>query len=163
MPVHEFAGPADKALWSAPISSLGLRIAGTRLEPVVNEFLGELQRAGVKRLRPHFYLSNEWGVPFDTTAIAIPFYLARPDLTALHGEHAGHVEGSSPADILRYLRHEMGHVVNYAYKLYEREDWVEHFGAITQPYLEEYRPEPFSRRYVRHLPGWYAQKHPEEA
>ena len=36
------------------------------------------------------------------------------------------------------------------------------FGSITQPYLEEYRPEPFSRRYVRHLPGWYAQKHPDE-
>ena len=42
------------------------------------------------------------------------------------------------------------------------EEWVEHFGSITQPYLEEYRPEPFSRRFVRHLPGWYAQKHPDE-
>jgi hypothetical protein len=56
----------------------------------------------------------------------------------------------------------MGHVVNYAYRLYEQEDWVKHFGSITQPYLEEYRPEPFSRRFVRHLPGWYAQKHPDE-
>jgi hypothetical protein len=56
----------------------------------------------------------------------------------------------------------MGHVVNYAYKLYEREDWVKHFGSITQPYLEEYRPEPFSRRFVIHLPGFYAQKHPDE-
>ena len=28
--------------------------------------------------------------------------------------------------------------------------------------MEEYRPSPFSRRYVRHLPGWYAQKHPDE-
>ena len=42
------------------------------------------------------------------------------------------------------------------------EEWVEQFGSITQPYREEYRPEPFSRRYVRHLPGWYAQKHPDE-
>ena len=56
----------------------------------------------------------------------------------------------------------MGHVVNYAYRLYETEEWVEQFGSITQPYLEEYRLEPFSRRYVRHLPGWYAQKHPDE-
>jgi hypothetical protein len=39
---------------------------------------------------------------------------------------------------------------------------VKQFGSITQPYFEEYRPEPFSRRYVRHLPGWYAQKHPDE-
>ena len=56
----------------------------------------------------------------------------------------------------------MGHVVNYAYRLYDDEEWVKHFGSITQPYDEEYRPEPFSRRYVRHLPGWYAQKHPDE-
>jgi hypothetical protein len=56
----------------------------------------------------------------------------------------------------------MGHVVNYAYKLYNEEEWVKLFGSITQPYLEDYRPQPFSRRYVRHLPGWYAQKHPDE-
>ena len=74
----------------------------------------------------------------------------------------GHVEGFDRADILRYLRHEMGHVVNYAYRLYDDEEWVKQFGSITQPYVEEYRPEPFSRRYVRHLPGWYAQKHPDE-
>jgi hypothetical protein len=53
-------------------------------------------------------------------------------------------------------------VVSYAYKLYERREWVQAFGAITQPYVEEYRPQPFSRRFVRHLPGWYAQKHPDE-
>jgi hypothetical protein len=28
--------------------------------------------------------------------------------------------------------------------------------------LEDYKPKPFSRRFVRHLPGWYAQKHPDE-
>jgi hypothetical protein len=56
----------------------------------------------------------------------------------------------------------MGHVVNYAYQLYEQEGWIEHFGSMTQPYLEDYRPAPFSRRYVRHLDGWYAQKHPDE-
>ena len=94
--------------------------------------------------------------------IGIPFYLAHPDLTALHGEQVGHIEGFNRADILRYLRHEMGHVVNYAYKLYDREAWVKLFGSITQPYREEYRPQPFSRRFVRHLPGWYAQKHPDE-
>src|SRR5205823_13584797 len=77
--------------------------------------------------------------------------------------HSGFVEGAGRADILRYLRHEMGHVVNYAYELYEQPEWVQHFGDIARPYVEEYRPEPFSRRYVRHLPGWYAQKHPDEA
>src|SRR5205807_2605870 len=114
------------------------------------------------KLQPHFYLSTEWGVPFGTVAVAIPFYLARPDLTVMQAERAGFVEGISRADILRYLRHEMGHVVNYAYMLYDDAEWVERFGSITQPYEDEYRPEPFSRRFVRHLPGWYAQKHPDE-
>jgi hypothetical protein len=152
----------EKQLASVPIRDLHLTIAGTPLEPILAAFEAELSRAGIRRLRPRFYLSTEWGVPFGTVAIAIPFYLARPELTTLHAERTGHVEGSGRADILRYLRHEMGHVVNYAYRLYEQEEWVKHFGSITQPYLEEYRPEPFSRRFVRHLPGWYAQKHPDE-
>ena len=144
------------------IRDLGLTIEGTALEPVIAEFRGELEQAGIRKVRPLFYLSTEWGVPFGTVAIAIPFYLARPELTALHAERTGFTEGVGRSDLLRYLRHEMGHVVNYAYRLYDREDWVECFGAITQPYIEEYRPEPFSRRFVRHLPGWYAQKHPDE-
>jgi hypothetical protein len=152
----------ESNLWSTPIRDLGLTIEGTRLEPILAEFTEELRQVGITRVRPRFYLSTEWGVPFETVAIAIPFYLARPDLTALHAERVGHVEGFDRADILRYLRHEMGHVVNYAYRLYDQEEWVKQFGSITQPYYEEYRPEPFSRRYVRHLPGWYAQKHPDE-
>jgi hypothetical protein len=156
------SGFHESNLWSTPIRDLGLTIRGTRLEPVVAEFESELRALGLTRVRPRFYLSTEWGVPFETVAIAIPFYLARPDLTALHAERVGHVEGFDRADLLRYLRHEMGHVVNYAYRLYDQEEWVKQFGSITQPYGEEYRPEPFSRRYVRHLPGWYAQKHPDE-
>jgi hypothetical protein len=152
----------ESNLWSTPIRDLGLTIEGTRLEPILAEFMEELRQVGITRVRPRFYLSTEWGVPFETVAIAIPFYLARPDLTALHVERVGLVEGFDRADILRYLRHEMGHVMNYAYRLYDQEEWVKQFGSITQPYYEEYRPEPFSRRYVRHLPGWYAQKHPDE-
>jgi putative zinc-binding metallo-peptidase len=145
-----------------PIRDLGLAIAGTRLEPLVAAFREELAAVGLKRIVPRFYLSSEWGVPFGTIAIAIPFYLARPDLAKLHVERTGMIEGFDEREFLRYLRHEMGHVVSYAYKLYERREWVQAFGAITQPYVEEYRPQPFSRRFVRHLPGWYAQKHPDE-
>jgi putative zinc-binding metallo-peptidase len=152
----------ESNLWSTPIRDLGLTIEGTPLEPILAEFENELRQVGITRVRPRFYLSTEWGVPFETIAMAIPFYLAHPDLTALHAERVGHIEGFDRADILRYLRHEMGHIINYAYRLYEQEEWVKQFGSITQPYFEEYRPEPFSRRYVRHLPGWYAQKHPDE-
>src|SRR4051794_27083883 len=144
----------ESRLLSTPIRDLGLTIAGTPLEPVLARFQAELESVGIRRLKPHFYLSTEWGVPFDTISIAIPFYLARPDLTDVHAQRVGHLEGAGALDLLRYLRHEMGHVVNYAYKLYEQEEWVKHFGSITQPYDDDYRPEPFSRRHVQHLPGW---------
>jgi hypothetical protein len=148
----------------APASPPGVTIRGSQLEPILDRFRTELEQAGIRRLRPDFYLADEWGVDYEDepNAIGIPAYLANAELTARHAESVGHIEGTSPADILRYLRHEMGHVVNYAYRLYNTDEWVRHFGAFTQPYREEYRPEPFSRRFVWHLPGWYAQKHPDE-
>lgn len=145
-----------------PIRDLGLTIRGTRLEGIIRTFEQELDRAGIKKVRPRCYLSSEWGVPFPSLAIAIPFYLATEELTRIHAERHGHVEGRSASDILRYLRHEMGHVMNYCYRLHDDEEWVKLFGSMTQPYVEEYHPQPFSRRFVRHLPGWYAQKHPDE-
>jgi len=152
----------EAGLGSRRLRDLGLTIAGTPLEAVIREFQQELDGRGVVQVRPHFYLSTEWGVPFGTVSIAVPFYLARVDLTDLHAARGGLVEGGSRADVLRYLRHEMGHVVNYAYRLYDRPDWTARFGDINHPYEEEYRPRPFDPRYVVHLPGWYAQKHPDE-
>lgn len=143
------------------LSDLGLTIEGTPLEPIVDEFLQELRERGLE-ITPYIYLTTEWGVPFPSISIGVPFYLAHPDLIALHGEQIGHFEGVGRTNLLRYLRHEMGHVVNYAYALYDDEEWVKVFGSMTQPYEEDYHPEPFSRRFVRHLPGWYAQKHPDE-
>ena len=145
-----------------PIRELGLRIEGTRLEPIIEAFRQELRAAGLVRVTPRFYLSTEWGVPFGTVAIAIPFYLASQRLTELHERQAGHVEGADREDVLRYLRHEMGHVVGYAYRLHERVEWTTLFGPMRRAYRERWRPRPFSRRHVRHLPGWYAQKHPDE-
>ena len=151
------------AHWTAtPIRDLGLTIPGSDLEPILAEFDVELRHAGLNRVRPRFYLSTEWGVPEGTVAVAIPFYLARADLKAHHAERVGHVEGTSRGDVLRYLRHEMGHVVNYAYRLFDTPEWVACFGPIDLPYRDHYKLEPFSRRHVRHLPGWYAQKHPDE-
>ncbi len=152
----------DETLSGKPIRDLRLAIDGTPLAPILARFQGEFIEAGLTRVKPRFYLSTEWGVPFETVALAIPFFLARPDLADFHLQRTGHIEGTDAEDILRYLRHELGHVVNYAYRLYDEPEWVQLFGAITQPYRDQYSPEPFSRRFVWHLPGWYAQKHPDE-
>src|SRR5262249_27280608 len=60
------------------------------------------------------------------------------------------------------LRHEAGHAFNYAQRLYEPPEWRKVFGDYTQPYRDDYKPRPFSRKYVVHISGWYAQKHPDE-
>src|SRR5687768_13263773 len=97
---------SENGPWRSRIADIGLGIEGTRLEPLIARVHDEIIHAGIVRFRPRFYLSTEWGVPFGTVAIAIPFYLASERLTAIHGEQVGHVEGTDPDDIIRYLRHE---------------------------------------------------------
>src|SRR5437868_1384620 len=83
----------ESRLLATPIRDLGLTIAGTPLEPVLGLFQEELEQIGIRRVKPHFYLSTEWGVPFGTVSLAIPFYLARQELTDVHAERIGHLEG----------------------------------------------------------------------
>lgn len=144
------------------ICDFELQIEGRALERVIERFRGELAAAGITQVKPVFYLSDEWGVPEGTVAIGIPFYLADDQLFRLHGQRGAIVEGEGEEDILRYLRHEMGHVVNYAYRLFATDAWTALFGAMSLPYEEEYPVVPFSPDFVRHLPGSYAQKHPDE-
>ncbi len=147
---------------SRRISDFDLRIEGRPLERIIERFRAELAERGIRRLQPAFYLSDEWGVPEGTVAIGLPFYLGDEQLRRVQSVKGGLVEGESDEDILRYLRHEMGHVVNYAYRLYATEEWTQLFGPMSRPYTEQYRVVPFSPDFVRHLPGGYAQKHPDE-
>jgi hypothetical protein len=144
------------------ICDFDLKLEGRPLGRVIERFQSELAARGVRRLVPRFYLSDEWGVCEGTVAIGIPFYLADKRLLRVQKVKSGRIEGTTEGDILRYLRHEMGHVVNYGYRLYVTEDWTRHFGPMARPYAEDYRALPFSPEFVRHLPGGYAQKHPDE-
>jgi hypothetical protein len=97
--------------------------------------------------------------------MGIPFYLADKRLARIEEEQTGEIE--TDQWILMLLRHEAGHAVNYAYRLYERPDWTEMFGSFSKPYRDIFRPNPFSRQYVRHIVHHqygrtYAQKHPDE-
>jgi Putative zinc-binding metallo-peptidase len=141
------------------ISDLGLEIRGTRVERLVERLYTELDERGIA-FRPPVYLSDQWGCPDDTPVIGVPFYLADARLERIEAEHAGAVEGDEEA--VRYLRHEAGHAINYAFRLYQRPDFAGHFGDYARPYLERYAADPLSRAYVRHILGWYAQKHPDE-
>jgi hypothetical protein len=56
----------------------------------------------------------------------------------------------------------MGHVLNHTYLLAKDKKWRKLFGSPSLEYSESYRARPYSKRFVRHLDGWYAQSHPEE-
>jgi Putative zinc-binding metallo-peptidase len=148
-------------LLRARVDQLGLRIEGSRLEPLVRQLYLELHEAGIS-LEPRVFLSDEWGCPEGIAAIGVPFYLADERLARLEKEEMESIEAESDAEIMAYLRHEAGHTFNYAYRLHETEDWHRLFGPYSRPYREHYEPNPFSRNFVRHISGWYAQKHPDE-
>ena len=161
--MHPFEAPvphtADPELLSKPIKELGLRIEGSPLEKLVLQLYKEMDRKGLEHFRPKCYLTDEWGCPDEEPVIGIPFYLADPKLSALE-KSMNDLEDER--EIMMYLRHEAGHAFNYAYELYKRDDWKAVFGPFRRPYRDRYRPVPFSRRFVRHIAGWYAQKHPDE-
>jgi hypothetical protein len=148
-----------RALLGQQISSLGLSLRGSLVERLVNQLYDELSTKGI-RFHPPVYLSDQWGCPDDTPLIGVPFYLADPRLSRIEEEVAVEVEGEP--EVMRYLRHEAGHALNYAYRLYDRADWRKTFGPYSRPYKDRYRADPFSRAFVRHILGWYAQKHPDE-
>jgi hypothetical protein len=148
-----------QAVLEKPIRDLGLKIEGSPLERFVQQLYRELESKRLKKFRPHCYLSDEWGCPSGEPVIGVPFYLADRELSQLEKEH-NDLEDSR--EIMMYLRHEAGHAFNYAYKLHRTPEWKELFGPFRRPYHDNYRPVPFSRNYVRHLAGWYAQKHPDE-
>jgi hypothetical protein len=155
----EKAPPDIQELLTKPIKELGLKLEGSPIERLVQQLHRELARKGLSRFRPQVYLSDEWGCPSGEPVIGIPFYLADPKLARLEKEMN---DLEDRHEIMMYLRHEAGHAFNYAYLLYRTPEWRDLFGPFRRPYRDDYRPVPFSRRYVRHIAGWYAQKHPDE-
>jgi hypothetical protein len=141
------------------ISDLGLRVRGSPIEGLVDRLYDELRARDLVFLPP-VYLSDEWGCPEAVPIIGVPFYLADERLARIEAERSLSVEDDEES--MQYLRHEAGHAYNYAYRLYDRADWRQTFGPYSRPYHERYRADPFSREFVRHVLGWYAQKHPDE-
>jgi hypothetical protein len=152
----------DEELLALRICDLGVRIEGSELEPRIQQFYSDLGARDVK-LRPVCYLGDEWFSPEGVPAIAIPFYLAHQRLKTLELRQMLEVEGGTPEWCQMLLRHECGHAINHAYRFSTREDWQSVFGSPDTEYTPEtYRPRPYSRSFVRHLPNWYAQAHPDE-
>jgi hypothetical protein len=152
-------------LLNTRICDLRLSIPGSPVEPLVRRVQAEVAAKGL-RFRPECYLTDSWGCPNEVPILGIPFYLADRRLARIEEEQTGEVEDEQTAMML--LRHEAGHAFNYAYRLWEDREWTETFGRFSAPYRDAFEPDPFSRRFVRHLAhgqyrmATYAQKHPDE-
>jgi hypothetical protein len=147
------------SLLDTRICDLGLKIEGSQVERFVQQLYRELEEKGIGKFRPGVYLTDEWGCPSGEPIIGIPFYLARADVAQIERDNN---DLESDREVMMYLRHEAGHAFNYAYRLHRTPEWKQLFGPYRRPYRENYRPVLFSKDYVRYLPGWYAQKHPDE-
>jgi Putative zinc-binding metallo-peptidase len=156
-----WAALSDDELLQQRLKDLKVTVEGTWLERCLRDLNDELAERGL-RIRPHAWISNEWFSPDDTPGIAIPFYLAHPRLMRLERKMIIDVEGGTVPECMRILRHEAGHVLQVSYQLQRRRRWQELFGRSSTRYPRYYRPNPASRRYVYHLPLWYAQSHPDE-
>ncbi len=152
----------DDELLAYRIRDLAVTIEGSELEPRIAKLYGELEARGL-RLRPPCYLGDEWFSPAGVPAIAVPFYLANARLKQLELHQMMEVEGGTPEWCAQLLRHECGHAFDHAYRFSSRRKWRSIFGSPDIDYEpERYRPRPYSKGFVRHLPNWYAQAHPDE-
>jgi hypothetical protein len=151
-------------LLNTPICDLGLQIESSPMDSLVQRLYRELERKGLQ-FQPEVYATDSWGCPDEVPVIGIPFYLLDRRLQRIEEEQTGEIE--TQQIVMMLLRHEAGHAINYAYRLYKRPDWIEMFGSFTKPYRDNFRPDPFSRQFVRHIVHHrygktYAQKHPDE-
>ena len=153
----------ESNLFGAPIRDLGLAIEGTRLAPVIDEFQAELEQRGITRSRTRGFIFRPNGACRSArSSSAFRSIWPGPELTELHGEEVGHIEGLEPR------RHPALPAARDGARRQLRLQALRRRGVGQAVRLdhaavpEDYRPQPFSRRYVRHLPGWYAQKHPDE-
>jgi len=154
-------GLPDRELLELRLCDLNVGLDGTWLEEPIEAVMAELAWRNL-RIRPSFWLSEEWFCPEGVVGVALPFFLAHPRLVRLERRQMLEVEGGTHAQCLKLLRHEIGHALHHAFQLQRRRRFSNIFGSTSRVYPKRYRPNPASRRFVLHLDYWYAQAHPFE-
>jgi hypothetical protein len=153
---------SDEELLRLRLCDLPIRIEASELEGRIHRLYREIEAKELS-YRPKVYLGDEWFSPEGMNAIAVPFYLAHPRLMALEKSMMMEVEGGEAEWCMRLLRHEAGHCFDHTYHFSKRAKWRRIFGSPSVDYHPEtYRPQPYSRSFVKNLDHWYAQSHPDE-
>src|SRR5467141_3206354 len=151
MEAVDWASLSDQELLECRISTLGLRIEGTPLEPLIKQLYDELSAKGLV-FHPPCRIGDEWFVPIGIPAIFVPFFLVHERLRALERAMMLEVEGGTKEWFMKLMRHEAAHAYMYAYRLTRKKKWQQTFGKTSDEETPNtYRPRPFSRSYVTHL------------
>ncbi len=161
--------PAAEAhqLLVTPVRDLPLLEPTGKLAEAIAQVEGELQDRGIT-WRPSWYVGDsDFWTADQAVSINLPWYLASDALWALVNDNFLRY---SVDDVLRILRHELGHALGYAYLLYQRIKWGETFGNFAAPYQDDFTPDPAaSDAYVSYIAqnasaplAHYGQKHPDE-
>jgi len=148
-------------LLNTRICDLPIHVEDTWLEACVDQLHQELHQKHLL-FKPDCYLADEWMTPVGETCIGIPFYLAHPVLIQLEKKFMVQAEGETKKWCMKLLRHEAGHAISYAFRLNRRSTYKRTFGPSNVDYGDSYKYRPYSKNYVRHLDGFYAQYHPDE-
>src|SRR5262250_1452979 len=130
MEAVDWASLSDAELLERRISTLGLRLEGTALEPLIRQLYDELSAKGLV-FHPPCHIGDEWFVPIGIAAIFVPFFLVQDRLRALERAMMLEVEGETPEWFMKLMRHEAGHAFMYAYRLTRKSKWRELFGQTS--------------------------------
>jgi hypothetical protein len=148
-----------------PIARLGLSIRRGALASAIADVNRDLAAAGI-RMRPRYYLSNEYGCVERTCNVGVLWTDAIDQIPALWTRYRSHVH--PPALIRRILRHEAGHAFCYVHRLYRRPAFRRTFG-VRGHFFRTYpdggwTPGPADHEALRrgHVVNLRCRKHPDE-
>lgn len=160
--IQEFSSLSDQEILKLRFNAIPLTVAGSEVEDYVKQLHSELEAKNLS-FKPEIFLGDEWFSPEGMNAISVPFYLSHTRLKNLEKTLMLEVEGGDPLYFMKLLRHEAGHCFDHCYKFSKRKKWSAIFGSPNIEYQpERYRPQPYSKSYVKYLERWYAQAHPDE-
>jgi hypothetical protein len=146
------------------VRDLGLTLARSDFAPRLRTLRGELRAAGIA-LWPRFYLSTEYGCYERTANIGVLFTDGFAATRREARRHGVVVRGA--AEVLRTLRHEVGHAFCYVHRLFATARFRRLFGvrgSFFRSYPESWRPGPRDRARLRRgeIAGLYAARHADE-
>lgn len=151
----------DISLYSKNINKLPLKDVDARLNRYKDILKDELLAHGV-RFDFHLWVSDDWFCPDGVPGFALPFYLFNSNLMSIEKYEIGIVEGRTEKQILKLMRHELGHCIDNAFRLRKDSERRSVFGSSCVEYPDFYSPQKYSRSYVHYLGDNYAQSHPDE-